>query len=330
MTFSMEKRRLQFTGGTSYTVTLPKDWVLSNGLKKNDHIIIAPASDGSLIVRPVATAKSAGMGRISIRVDDMTPSAVERRLIGAYMAGFSEIEVVSEERLEDYAVELTSEFARYSAGVEVVESEPCRMVLRDFMEQSEMNPLQNLQRMKVAVRNILSDIINSMRLGSHMGMLRNRDSEVDRMRLLVLRQVNILSRCPPDPNACRLGELGSMSCLAGMMGDVGDACVSMNDVLMRFGNREAIEEMALAMDRLDVTGLFVSAVDAVLNGDALSGDDCIDACRNSESSLEVVHGMFRRFDGSDALEVNTLANAISGIFDSIVSISEWAVYSSMS
>lgn len=326
----MVKRRLQFTGGTSYTVTLPKEWVLSNDLKRNDVVAITPSEDGALVIRPGEDAPIMMLGRKSLKVDGLTTDAVERRLIGAYMTGYSEIEVVSKDVLSEEVVALTTEFAHTSVGVEVVESDGQHIVLRDFMDSSEINPLQNLQRMKIAVRNILSDIINSMELGSHMGALQNRDSEVDRIRLLVMRQINILSRNPSHANGISIGDLGAFGYLAGLMGDVGDACVSMNDVLMRFENRGAIEELALILEQLNTVSLFVNSVDSVLQKDMYAGDSCIDACDSAESRLKGMRVLFSRFDGDDALEINTLAIAISEVFDSIMSISEWAVYSSMS
>ncbi|MCX6681394.1 MAG: AbrB/MazE/SpoVT family DNA-binding domain-containing protein, partial [Methanoregula sp.] len=46
----MEIRRVQFTGGSSYVVTLPKDWVDAQKIKKNDPIGIEIQPDGTLLV----------------------------------------------------------------------------------------------------------------------------------------------------------------------------------------------------------------------------------------------------------------------------------------
>src|SRR5574344_712902 len=46
----VEIRKIQITGGSSFMVTLPKEWASSNGLKKNDPVRLEPQDDGSLII----------------------------------------------------------------------------------------------------------------------------------------------------------------------------------------------------------------------------------------------------------------------------------------
>ena len=47
---NVDIRRVQITGGSSFMVTLPKDWANSIGLKKNDSVSLQPQPDGSLII----------------------------------------------------------------------------------------------------------------------------------------------------------------------------------------------------------------------------------------------------------------------------------------
>src|SRR5438034_10431908 len=60
---SVELRKLQMTGGASYTVSLPKDWVKEQGLKVGDIVAIMPRSDSSLTLIPhekIPTGKNRG------------------------------------------------------------------------------------------------------------------------------------------------------------------------------------------------------------------------------------------------------------------------------
>jgi len=41
----MQIRRVQFTGGSSYVMTLPKEWIDAQKIKKNDPIGIEEQSD---------------------------------------------------------------------------------------------------------------------------------------------------------------------------------------------------------------------------------------------------------------------------------------------
>jgi phosphate uptake regulator len=46
----MQIRRVQFTGGSSYIMTLPKEWIDAQKIKKNDPIGIEEQVDGTLLI----------------------------------------------------------------------------------------------------------------------------------------------------------------------------------------------------------------------------------------------------------------------------------------
>jgi len=46
----MEIREFQFTGGSSYVITLPKEWIESEKIKKNDPSGVEIQPDGTLLV----------------------------------------------------------------------------------------------------------------------------------------------------------------------------------------------------------------------------------------------------------------------------------------
>ncbi|HEX2021068.1 MAG TPA: AbrB/MazE/SpoVT family DNA-binding domain-containing protein, partial [Candidatus Thermoplasmatota archaeon] len=50
----MELRKIQLTGGSSYTVTLPKEWVEKADLEAGDVVGFLPQPDGTLAVFPHA------------------------------------------------------------------------------------------------------------------------------------------------------------------------------------------------------------------------------------------------------------------------------------
>jgi phosphate uptake regulator len=43
-----ETRKLQYTGGSSYIVSLPKKWIQELGLKQGDHVVILRQGDSTL------------------------------------------------------------------------------------------------------------------------------------------------------------------------------------------------------------------------------------------------------------------------------------------
>jgi phosphate uptake regulator len=47
-----ETRKIQYTGGSSYIVSLPKKWVQDLGLKQGDHVVILRQGNSLLQLAP--------------------------------------------------------------------------------------------------------------------------------------------------------------------------------------------------------------------------------------------------------------------------------------
>jgi len=51
-------RKIQFTGKSSYIVSLPKDWITDQGLKQGDQVSVGRNGSNTLEVKPVNFSKS--------------------------------------------------------------------------------------------------------------------------------------------------------------------------------------------------------------------------------------------------------------------------------
>ncbi|HYY40221.1 MAG TPA: AbrB/MazE/SpoVT family DNA-binding domain-containing protein, partial [Nitrososphaera sp.] len=49
-----ETRKLQYTGGSSYIVSLPKKWIQDLGLKQGDHVVILRQGNTTLQIAPAS------------------------------------------------------------------------------------------------------------------------------------------------------------------------------------------------------------------------------------------------------------------------------------
>ena len=48
----METRKVQLSGGTTYTVSLPKSWAQEHGIDAGSTLSLYPNRDGSLLIEP--------------------------------------------------------------------------------------------------------------------------------------------------------------------------------------------------------------------------------------------------------------------------------------
>ena len=51
-------RKIQFTGKSSYIVSLPKDWIKDQGLKQGDKVSVGRNGSAALEVRTISFGKS--------------------------------------------------------------------------------------------------------------------------------------------------------------------------------------------------------------------------------------------------------------------------------
>lgn len=189
MTVTMEIRRIQITGGSSYMITLPKTWAESKGLKKNDPVTIIPQSDGSLLL----TTNGDSVEKESVKNLDVdsfdSPEALYRCLIGAYIAGHDQIVLKSDGPIKGAFLEAASEFTQTSMGMEIVEEEEDKIVIKDLIDHSVIVPQKNVRREYLLVKRMIADAFSENR--PTVFEISSRDTEVDRIHWLVMRQASI-------------------------------------------------------------------------------------------------------------------------------------------
>ena len=79
-----EYRKIQLTGGSTYVVSLPKDWIIENDLHKSDTVSVEELATGDL---RISSIRNREIRRISvINTDDINEGLLDL-MIGAYIAG---------------------------------------------------------------------------------------------------------------------------------------------------------------------------------------------------------------------------------------------------
>ncbi|MCU0633137.1 MAG: AbrB/MazE/SpoVT family DNA-binding domain-containing protein [Methanolinea sp.] len=190
----MEIRKVQITGGSSFVITLPKEWAEKQQVKKNDPLGLVAQPDGTLLVTtdlsetPAQRAKTFDVTAI----DD--PTFLFRLLIGSYIAGYTSISITSKNRLPASIRMVVRDFTQMTIGPEVVEETDTSILLKDLLNPAEM-PFENtIKRMYVIVKNMYMDALTVLETGNA-GLANDviaRDNDVDRLHWLVARQTNII------------------------------------------------------------------------------------------------------------------------------------------
>ena len=148
----MEIRRIQMTGGSSYIVTLPKEWIKKVNIQKNDPIGLISQSDGTLLLIPKInreqTQKIKEFDLSSIIDQDF----LLRRLIGAYISGYNSIVLKSSKRMSPQAKMTVRKFTQNTIGQEIVEETDTKIVIKDILNPAEMPFERTIKRMHIIVK----------------------------------------------------------------------------------------------------------------------------------------------------------------------------------
>ncbi|NTW92021.1 MAG: phosphate uptake regulator PhoU [Methanoregulaceae archaeon] len=194
----MEIRKVQITGGSSFVITLPKEWAAAQKIKKNDPLGLVVQPDGTLLVTRDVTEGQFQREKVFDITNLEEPAFLFRLLVGAYIAGFTNIRITSKSRLTASVSMVVRDFTQMAIGPEVVEETENTIVLKDLLNPAEMPFDNTIRRMFVIVKNMQLDAINALE-SRDKGLTDDviaRDNDVDRLHWLIARQTNIILKNP--------------------------------------------------------------------------------------------------------------------------------------
>ena len=159
-------------------------------LRKGDSVLIREDADGTL--RLIPTAKGRESARATLRAEQVgSEEMLTRLIVGAYALGYDTIDVVGKEPLDHAVVDQIVETVRRLRGMEVVESDPRRIVAQSFMDPTKFPVDSLVKRLQILVSRGLERIVESLDLrqtGSLKEVARLQE-EVDELYWLILRQL---------------------------------------------------------------------------------------------------------------------------------------------
>ena len=89
-----ELRKLQFTGKSSFIVSLPKEWVRDHGLKQGDQVAVGRNGSSILEIRPMSISKPSHQEAVTIVISNNDNDAsILRKLIALYFLHYQTIHI---------------------------------------------------------------------------------------------------------------------------------------------------------------------------------------------------------------------------------------------
>lgn len=205
-------RKIQFTGKSTYILSLPKKWVNDLNLKSGDPLKVVREPDNSLsIISDVTRFSYDSQEESTIYIPkDETVNSLKRKLVSIYLSGFNVINLKNRTgRIDPNLREATRELVRKNlVGTEIIADSSDIITIQVLIRLPELSVNTAIRRMYLIASSMHKDAMTSLsELNTDLAntVIRS-DDEVDRFSLYVLRNLMLATK-----NSRILGEIGLKS-----------------------------------------------------------------------------------------------------------------------
>lgn len=322
-----ETRKIQFTGKSSYIVSLPKQWIMDLGLKQGDQIRMVRKDSSTLeIYPPKFETRSQKKEDATIEIDNEETLAIVRKLISLYFLGYKTINVKPKSgRLNPNQRNAVKEAVkRMLMGSEIISDSSSGITIQVLVNLLELSVDGAIKRMIHLAKSMSNDAIlamseNNLELAQE---VINTDDEVDRFGFYIIRQLKIAIQ-----NEHMLKEMGfknARDCLGYRLvvkniERTGDHAVLIANDILEFKKpvKKDIVEKIQEMNEFALSVLDDSCL-------ALFKEDYVQAEKTIEKTHEIVKYEKKVRDASKSLKDDEEIYRIRRMTENIRRISEYA------
>jgi len=187
-----EVRKIQLTGGCTYLISLPKQWVKKIKLDAGDQVAIFESDiyEGSLVINP-QYVETDRIKEITIKIIDDKGFDLSREILAKYLYGYDLINIESDQNISRDQREEIKKITQRLIGIEIVEESSKVIKVQCLISPIALPVEKTIDRIFLIVSQMLKDavhaiITNDIELAKNVG---DRDDEVDRLYFLCVRQL---------------------------------------------------------------------------------------------------------------------------------------------
>jgi phosphate uptake regulator len=185
----METRKIQVTGKSTYVVSLPKKWVNKVNIKNGDSVVLFPLPDNTLLINPHIGEKERPQTKMVIMLNTDDMDEMQRRFVGAYLAGYSVIEFRSQKDIPMAVRQRVRRISQYMIGPQIIDENPTSISFKDMLDASDFSMSKAVKRMHLITLDMLKDSMRLLKDGKGRSEdLHFRDDEVDKLYWMITKQ----------------------------------------------------------------------------------------------------------------------------------------------
>ena len=324
----METRKVQVTGGSTYTVSLPKTWATENEIASGATVEIY-SRDDTLIITP---QRESTHQNGTLDIGALGGEQLTQAVLTMYVSGFDVI------RLEANRVTTEQRRSIRSAiqgliGVEIVDEQAEFVVIQDLLDSSELSIVNAVTRMRLIATSMLEDAVTAL-VDNDADMAQDvieRDDDVDRLFLVVSRIFRATLRSPRAAE-----ELGvprtdcfDLHSSARQLERVADHAVKISRLALDLDDIPAAVATALCELHADATATLDKSMDALFteNGDEANelSADVLESVRSIDEHTRRIDDLLRELDPAQAQSLGLILDSLSRSADYGGNIAETAL-----
>jgi phosphate uptake regulator len=321
----METRKVQRTGKSTFVVSLPKNWATRNAIDSGSILFISQNQNGALII---STDKSAPDLRAKIDIGDKSGDPLIRDIIGLYVAGYRTIEVISAQMSSAQKRDL-HQIVNKLIGPEILEETVNKVVIQDLLSSEELPVERALKRMKTMAISMIQDSMISL-VNHNQDLAQDvlhRDSDVDRLNLLIVRKFVEVLRS----GLIRNETLNSIMALNYMLAAsnlerIADHASRIAEVSSQHSCKLPEEITSELSNLAPLLGSSVNeAIGALSHADSRKANELIDNARIIRGRFQVMANSSRIKDKEEMLVRLEVASSLERMMDYIINIGELTI-----
>lgn len=261
-------------GKSSLVISLPKEWMQLNDLKKGETVSFNIQSDRSLVIYPSALKKTE-LKEITLSIGQNEEEIlITQKVLGAFLNGYGGIMLTSENIFTVPQIKAI----RNMAGrlyMRVMEADAKGVYIQSLMDESKASLEQAVQRMHLISRSMCEGAFTALK-NNDVALAKSSfslDDDVDHFAFFIVR---ILRNAAQDPHLANELHIDPLDCmdhqmLVSRMEHASDYAADITrHIIMLNGAKQTIPNDVLALminAGTEVAELYVKAVEAFFSKD---------------------------------------------------------------
>ncbi|MHA1409767.1 MAG: PhoU domain-containing protein [Candidatus Odinarchaeia archaeon] len=322
----MEMRKIQKTGGSTYLISLPIEWVKRLKLKQGDHLLVVEKKDGTLLLDPRYEERD------YLKKAELKPNKnISIDITAKYLAGYDIIKIISSERISSEMRDIIKKTKERLIGVEIVEESANEITMNCLISPAIVPLNKTLKRLHLLSLNMHEDALKSL-IDMDLELARNvinRDEEVDRLYFLFVREIRTAIQ---DPRVADKIGVTPIECLdyrmiAKNLENIADLAVKIAEVTIKLEYTKIsklIRESIKNLSKL-ISDIHKEAAQALFKNDADLAYETMDKRKHISKLLEKANADLMAEPKNIAVNVDVVLDNIERIADYAVDVAEFVI-----